>query len=106
MAAQGSQPLGPAPRANQALGAIEDLQRQHFKQLHRQQCYYPPAHHGPQRLKIDQAGGLQALKHRYQPQPAPEGQQQGQVAPTAQQGITPAEARQPAPQPDQPQQDV
>ena len=55
VAAQGPQPLGPAARADQALGSIENLQRQHLKQFHRQQGHHPPAHHGPQRLKVDQA---------------------------------------------------
>jgi hypothetical protein len=49
---------------------------------------------------------VQARRHRNHPTQAPEGQQQRQVCPEAQQGVTPGEARQASAQAEQPQDDI
>ena len=106
VAAQAADPAGPLGGADQRLGAIHQLQGQHLKQLQGQQRHHGTAHRRPQRLDVDQPRLAEPLHHRHHPQPAPEGQQQGQVDPAAQQRIAPAQPRETAPQPHHPQQDV
>ena len=106
VAAQVADPAGPLGRADQGLGAIDQLEGQHLKQFQGQQGHHGPADHGPQRFDVDQAGAAEALHHRQQPRPAPDRQQQGQVDPAAQEGIAPAQARQAPPQAQHPQADV